>query len=212
MSAGIARERVTTLLFYGTVLLLGYLLYLLFRPFLTPLAWAAILAAFFHGPTNRWNGCWGKIGGRRRQHRGRDVRHHRPRPAGHDGVRRTGARPRSARSIFPCRRKASGDCNASGPGRRPSGSARISRNLEDVVKQGTTWMAGLVAGQAGAFLRNVVVLIVDLVVTLFAVFFFFRDGDAIMAAVRRALPFEAEQSEQMIARRASSFRPASPRA
>jgi predicted PurR-regulated permease PerM len=41
-------------------------------------------------------------------------------------------------------------------------------------------------------------LIVDLVVTLFAVFFFFRDGDAIMAAVRRALPFEAEQSEQMI--------------
>ena len=34
---------------------------------------------------------------------------------------------------------------------------------------------------------------------LFAVFFFFRDGDAIMAALRRALPFEPEQSERMIA-------------
>jgi predicted PurR-regulated permease PerM len=71
-------------------------------------------------------------------------------------------------------------------------------NLEDVVKETTTWVAGVVAGGAGAFLRNVVGLIVDLVVTLFAVFFFFRDGDEIMAAVRRALPFEAEQSEQMI--------------
>ena len=54
------------------------------------------------------------------------------------------------------------------------------------------------AGQAGAVLRNLVVIIVDLVVMLFAVFFFFRDGDAIMAALRRALPFEPEQSERMI--------------
>ena len=45
MSTGIARERVATLLFYGTVLLLVYLLYQLFRPFLAPLTWAAISLA-----------------------------------------------------------------------------------------------------------------------------------------------------------------------
>ena len=72
-------------------------------------------------------------------------------------------------------------------------------NLEDLVKQGTAAVAGFVAGRAGAILRNLVIIIVDLIVTLFAVFFFFRDGDAIMAALRRALPFEAEQSERMIA-------------
>ena len=49
-------------------------------------------------------------------------------------------------------------------------------------------------------MRNLVTIIVDLVVMLFAVFFFFRDGDEIMAALRRALPFEPEQSERMICR------------
>jgi predicted PurR-regulated permease PerM len=71
-------------------------------------------------------------------------------------------------------------------------------DLKDVVTRGTGWLAGIVAAQAGAFLRNLVLFVVDLVVALFAVFFFFRDSDAIMAALRRAMPFEAEQSERMI--------------
>ena len=67
------------------------------------------------------------------------------------------------------------------------------------MRQATAWTAGVVAGQAGAMLRNLVLIIVDLVVMLFALFFLFRDGDAIMAALRLALPFESEQSERMIA-------------
>src|SRR3954463_7683721 len=43
----LARQRSTTLVFYGCILLLAYLIYLLFQPFLVPLAWAAILATFF---------------------------------------------------------------------------------------------------------------------------------------------------------------------
>lgn len=60
MSNGVARERISTLLFYATVLLLAYLLYSLFRPFLTPLAWAAILDALFHPPYRRLAVRWGK--------------------------------------------------------------------------------------------------------------------------------------------------------
>jgi predicted PurR-regulated permease PerM len=197
MSAGIARERVATLLFYGTVLLLAYLLFQLFSPFLTPLAWAAILAAFFHKPYKQMEARWGKT---------------------------TAASISTAvvtiviivpvilvmtafveqatvavRSI---------DLSVQG-----EGFSRVERlwaraqghrlganlpNLDDVVTQGTTWVAGLIASQAGGFIRNVVVIVVDLVVTLFAVFFFFRDGDEMMAALRRALPFEADQSEGMI--------------
>ena len=48
----LARQRSTTLLFYGCIILLGYLLYQLFEPFLTPLAWAAIFAAFFYRGTS----------------------------------------------------------------------------------------------------------------------------------------------------------------
>jgi predicted PurR-regulated permease PerM len=71
-------------------------------------------------------------------------------------------------------------------------------DLGDLIKQGTANIAGFVAGQAGALLRNAVVLVVDLVITLFATFFFFRDGAAILGAVRRVLPFESEQTERMI--------------
>src|SRR4051812_43651539 len=60
MSTGVARERVATLLFYATVLLLAYLLYLLFQPFLAPLAWAAILAAVFQRPYRQMERRWGK--------------------------------------------------------------------------------------------------------------------------------------------------------
>ena len=56
----IARERSTTLLFYALVLLLGYFSYLLLRPFLTPLTWAAIFAAFFFGRYKRLEARFGK--------------------------------------------------------------------------------------------------------------------------------------------------------
>src|ERR687898_154135 len=49
----LARQRSTTLLFYGCIILLGYLLYQLFEPFLRPLAWAAIFAAFFYSRHKR---------------------------------------------------------------------------------------------------------------------------------------------------------------
>src|SRR5262245_60350240 len=61
MSTGVARQRIATLLFYATVLLLAYLLYLLFKPFLTPLAWAAILAALFHSPYREMEKRWGRV-------------------------------------------------------------------------------------------------------------------------------------------------------
>jgi hypothetical protein len=42
------RERITTLLFYAAVLLLGYLVVRIFAPFFVPLAWAAVLAIFVY--------------------------------------------------------------------------------------------------------------------------------------------------------------------
>ena len=58
----LARQRSTTLLFYGCVLLLGYLLYQLFDPFLRPLAWAAIFAAFFFSRHKQLETRFGRSG------------------------------------------------------------------------------------------------------------------------------------------------------
>src|SRR3989475_11400652 len=41
-------EHLATVLFYGLVLLLAYLVYRVFEPFLVPLGWAIVLAVFFY--------------------------------------------------------------------------------------------------------------------------------------------------------------------
>src|SRR6202043_2583234 len=41
-------ERLTNVLSYGALLLLGYVVFLIFEPFLVPLAWSAVLAIFFY--------------------------------------------------------------------------------------------------------------------------------------------------------------------
>src|ERR1700730_1944724 len=41
-------DRLTTVLSYGALLLLGYIVYLIFEPFLVPLTWSAVLAIFFY--------------------------------------------------------------------------------------------------------------------------------------------------------------------
>ena len=54
-----SRQRVGTLLYYGIVILLAYLLYLIFAPFLVPLAWAAVIVVVtypaYEWTARRWN-------------------------------------------------------------------------------------------------------------------------------------------------------------
>jgi predicted PurR-regulated permease PerM len=198
MTDRLARERVAALLFYGTLALLAYFIYLLFRPFLVPLAWAAILAAVFHPVHARLQARWG---------------------------RRRAATASTAlvtvviivpfilvlvTFVDEARHTISSvDLSLQTPAfaRIQAGwswvQARVPLgnigSLEELVRQGSTALAGVIAGQAGVLLRNLVLFIVDLVVMLFAVFFFFRDADAMMAALRRILPFQADFRDHMIA-------------
>ena len=79
-------------------------------------------------------------------------------------------------------------------------------NLDEVIKRVASQAGGLVATGAGALFRNVAVVIVDLVIMLFALFFFFRDGESIMQRVRRVLPFDRLFRENRIAEAASLIR------
>jgi predicted PurR-regulated permease PerM len=194
----LARQRSTTLLFYGCVLLLGYLLYQLFAPFLRPLAWAAIFGAFFHGRHKHLEARFGKS---------------------------TAASLSTAAValiiVVPCvlivmafvqeATQTLGSIDLAAGGSR--GLERVQRawswlqrqrfgrdipDLEAVLKMGAARIAGFVTEGAGLVARSIVYVVVNVIIMLFALFFFFRDGDAIMSRLRRVLPFDPSFREGRI--------------
>src|SRR5687767_5068314 len=194
----LARQRSTTLLFYGCIILLGYLLYRLFEPFLSPLAWAAIFAAFFYSRHKQLESRFG----------------------------RTAAASLSTGGValiivVPCvlivmafideARQTLGSIDLAAGGSR--GLERLQRgwswlqrqrfgrdipNLDVLLKMGASRIAGFVTEGAGMLARSVAVVIVNVIIMLFALFFFFRDGDAIMGRLRRVLPFDPSFREGRI--------------
>src|SRR5687767_785767 len=194
----IARQRSTTLLFYGCVLLLGYLLYQLFEPFLRPLAWAAIFGAFFHARHKQLEAHFGK-----------------PVAASMS----TGAVALIivvpfvllVMAFIEEARQTLGSIDlAAGSSRglaRVQGAwswlqrQRFGRDIPDldaVLKMGASRIAGFITEGAGLLARSVVYVIVNVIIMLFALFFFFRDGDAIMSRLRRVLPFDPSFREGRI--------------
>lgn len=192
-----ATERVNTLLFYGAVLLLVYLVYRLFEPFLVPLAWGAVLVVFFHPWHARLEARWGRTRAATASTiivtciiivpsllvMTAFVREATQAIGGIGDALSAGRLPRLQRAWLWTQQHVFGQ--------EPS-------DLADLAKQASTWAAGVLASQLGAVLRNVFVLVFDLIVTLFAAFFFFRDAEAVMGTVRRALPFEERHRERMI--------------
>jgi predicted PurR-regulated permease PerM len=194
----LARQRSTTLLFYGCIILLGYLLYRLFEPFLSPLAWAAIFAAFFYSRHKQLESRFGKTAGA---------------SLSTSGV--------ALIIVVPCvlivmafideARQTLGSIDLAAGGSRglerlQGGWSWLQRqrfgrdipDLDVLLKMGASRIAGFVTEGAGMLARSVAVVIVNVIIMLFALFFFFRDGDAIMSRLRRILPFDPSFREGRI--------------
>jgi len=62
--------------------------------------------------------------------------------------------------------------------------------VTNLITQKLQQLAGFIAAQTGRMLRNLVFLFFDLFVTLFATFYLFRDGGAMLHRLRRALPLD----------------------
>jgi predicted PurR-regulated permease PerM len=195
----LARQRSTTLVFYGCILLLGYLIYLLFQPFLVPLAWAVIFAAFFFPNYKRLERRFGNTTAA---------------TISTVAVTLIIVVPFVLISMAFIQQASQTIGQIDISANSSKGMARVQRawawaqhqrlgrnlgSFEEFLSSATSWLAGVVANGAGILLKNVVVVVVDLVIMLFALFFFFRDGDAIMRRVRRVLPFEATFRDRRIA-------------
>lgn len=68
----------------------------------------------------------------------------------------------------------------------------------NLVTQKLQQLAALIATWTGRLLRNLVFLFFDLFVTLFATFYLFRDGGALLHRLRRALPLDDAVREGLL--------------
>ena len=205
MADQLTRDRSSAVVFYGFILLLAYLMYLVCKPFLRPLIWAAILAAYFYP-----------------QYRKVEARFGRSRAAAISTifvgliilvpvVLIAIAFIQQANDTF-------GTVDVSSSS---AGMAKLERgwmwaqqhdfgislgSFEDAKQKATSWLAGVVTKAAGELVKNVMGMVANLVVSLFAIYFCFRDGEIIMDRIRRVLPFESSFSDRQIAKTSDLIR------
>jgi predicted PurR-regulated permease PerM len=192
-----SRHRIGAALFYGIVAILAYLMYRIFGPFFSPLAWAAVLVVFVE-PVNQ-----------------RLVR-----PLG-----RTGAAAASTLAValilvapsiflltefirqgFTAAQAAQQQLHSGGYAWADSGWRWIHDHLAqgspadlgDLVHQQGERVAAFLAGEAGPLLRNLAHFLLDLVVTLFVMFYLFRDGEEILKSIRGLMPFEDVYTDRIL--------------
>ena len=191
------QERVTTLFFYGFVLLLSYFFLRMFAPFLVPLGWAAVLAIFVHPWHDTMVVRYGKgraaamstivitllIVGPGLAILTAFVRESRAAVSQLDREALTGQ--------LAMLEQAWGRIRLLIPGAQ-------SVDLRTVIQEAVSRTGGVVAARVGGLLADLVVLLFQLFVTLLALFFFLRDADTITRKMRQALPFEELRRERMI--------------
>jgi predicted PurR-regulated permease PerM len=192
-------DRLTTLLSYGALLLLGYLVFRIAEPFLVPLAWSAVLAIFFY-PLHA-----------------RVSQRLKPVPAALASTLAVTFLlivPSLIILVYTARQAldaTSGLQNALLNPDHPLYTHLVSgirdqlpaswksADFSDPLRQGAQKIASFLAGQLGALVRNLLTFFVDLFILIFALFFMFRDGEDIVRGVRHLIPFDESIQEDMLA-------------
>lgn len=195
-------DRLTTLLSYGALLLLLYLVYLIFRPFFAPLLWSAVLAIFFYPLYERL------------------LRNVSPNRAAllstlavtfllivpslfvlyytaRQGVDAT-ARIQAALLARGNGGELSIMATADVWARNHLPESLQSINIEDRLQEGVERFGTFVASSIGALLKNLLNFFVALFLMIFTLFFMLRDGDSVVRALRHLLPFDPEIQNDMM--------------
>lgn len=195
-------DRLATVLSYGALLLLGYLVFRIFEPFLVPLAWSAVLAIFFYPLYER---LLKRL------------------PPGRAALVSTlavtfllivpallvlfyTARQGLEASV---RLQATLAVHGQGPdqGFLPDLEAwlrnRLPASMQTVdiagqLQQDAEKFASFVAGSIGALLKNFANFFVDLFLLVFTLFFMFRDGKGVVRALRHLMPFDDDIQREMM--------------
>ncbi|MGB6200430.1 MAG: AI-2E family transporter [Candidatus Acidiferrales bacterium] len=209
------RSRLDNVLFYGVVALLAYLVFRVFQPFLSPLGWAVVLVVVFYPIHKRLEsrlGCtaaalvstfavtlilivpvlalvalsvseaagivhnlapsfatgWPSMSDLSNISGLSDLANL-PGPLGHAGSWLNSKLP-----------------------------AEYAVNVVSWAQRAAIFTATFIGSKVGAIFRNAIAFIFDLFVTLFALFYIFRDADWIVASFRRLLPFAPPARDRIL--------------
>jgi predicted PurR-regulated permease PerM len=77
---------------------------------------------------------------------------------------------------------------------------QLSIDLSDIVLRATNWVSDQIVGYASSLARNVLVSVVHFLLMLIALFFFFRDGEAMAERLRDLLPMEQAHKDAVFDR------------
>lgn len=191
-------DRLTTVLSYGALLLLGYLVFLITSPFLVPLAWSAVLAIFFYPVYERLrrhlSANWAAV-------------------LCTVGVTIVLIVPVLMVLLYAAREAIDASAgiretlSANGSGAAQEFLALVRRHLPEslqnldlmgALRQAAEKIASFLATSIGPLVKNLFSFLVNLFILLFALFFVFRDGEKILRVVRHLIPFEREIQDDML--------------
>jgi predicted PurR-regulated permease PerM len=192
-------DRLTTVLSYGALLLLGYVVFLIFEPFLVPLTWSAVLAIFFHPVHDRlaqrmrptWAALLSTIG----------VTVLLIVPTlvvlSYTAKQAIDATARLQTAVMNPERELPAEVVAQVKAQLPE--AWRSVDFSEPLRQGTEKVASFLAGKFGALVKNLVSFVVALFILVFGLFFMFRDGHAVVRGIKHLFPFDRSIQEEMLA-------------
>src|SRR6266446_913105 len=197
-SAASTSDRLTTVLSYGALLLLIYLVFRIVEPFLVPLAWSAVLAVFFHG-VHEWIA--------------RRLGPNRAALVSTLGVTLLLIVPALVVLVYTARQAIDATAQLQGTLMDPQKAlpthalawirhqlphAWQSMDFSQPLRQGAESIATFVASRLAGLVKNLFTFFVDLFIAIFALFFMFRDGEEIVRAASHLLPFdEAIQGDML---------------
>lgn len=191
-------DRLTTVLSYGALLLLGYSVYRIVEPFFIPLAWSAVLAIFFT-PLHA-----------------RVAKKLKPTPAALVstlGVTFLLVVPSLVLMAYTAKQAIDATAKAQTALTHQDSSAsdrveawlksKLPASLQDTdfseqLRQGAEKAATYLGSKLTGLVKNLVTFFVDLFLMLFALFFMFRDGHEVVRGVRHLLPFDSEIQSEML--------------
>jgi predicted PurR-regulated permease PerM len=191
-------DRLTTVLSYGALLLLGYGVYGIVEPFFIPLAWSAVLAIFFT-PLHELI-----------------AKRLKPTPAAlvsTVGVMFLLVVPSLVLTVYTARQAIEATTRAQAILTNQNTEAtmraeswlksKLPASMQDVdfseqLRQRAEMVAGYLAGRLTGLVKNLVTFFVDLFLMLFALFFMFRDGKEAVRGVKHLLPFDSNIQSEML--------------
>jgi len=191
-------DRLTTVVSYGVLLLLIYLVFRIYEPFLAALGWAAILVIFFYPMHVRLARRFSASRAAVFSTLGVTILLIVP------AILLTTLFVREALAVSrgvqhslleehaPMVEKSWAWIAQHVPGLDPNA------DVLEMLEKGVQKQAGFLAERLGTVLRNIAAFIFDLFVMIFAMFYFFRDAGQIIRGVRSILPFDPAHRETMI--------------